>query len=269
MKGRNVAVLVWALVLVVLAVAPVLAQERVDVVYLKNGSIVRGTIIEQIPNESIKIETSDGSIFVFKMSDVAKIAKETPPAQKQAATPAKAANVAASEPMAASYLIFNPLGFLQFGPMVDLEFKLSPKLYGLAHVRLQGLGLLAHILAYDEMAYWSTAVGGGVRYFFTSPSGPNAPYVGGAVEVGYNPYYGDLAYPSSAYHGSSVYVTVAANAGYRWRFGDFIVNVGGFLGVAPTVYSKWSYDIAPSVMYDGFLDTTFVAMVELSIGWGL
>ena len=47
-----------------------------DVVYLKNGSIIRGTIIEQVPNESIKIETSDKSVFVYEMKDIEKIAKE-------------------------------------------------------------------------------------------------------------------------------------------------------------------------------------------------
>ena len=38
-----------------------------DVVYLKDGSIIRGMIIEQIPNKSIKIETADKSVFVYQM----------------------------------------------------------------------------------------------------------------------------------------------------------------------------------------------------------
>ncbi|WP_052592668.1 hypothetical protein [Aureispira sp. CCB-QB1] len=46
-----------------------------DVVYLKNGSIIKCTIIEQIIGETIKIETSDGSIFVYKMEEVSKITK--------------------------------------------------------------------------------------------------------------------------------------------------------------------------------------------------
>ena len=49
-----------------------------DVVYLKDGSIIRGTIIEQTPGESLKIETADGSIFVYQMSEVERIAKEEP-----------------------------------------------------------------------------------------------------------------------------------------------------------------------------------------------
>ena len=48
-----------------------------DVVYLKNGSIIRGIIVEQVPNESIKVETRDGNIFVYKMDEIQKIAKET------------------------------------------------------------------------------------------------------------------------------------------------------------------------------------------------
>lgn len=266
MKGRILIMLFGVLVVWVLIATPAFAQERIDVIYLKNGSVVRGTIIEQIPNESIKIETSDGSVFVFKMSDVEKITKEQTSAQP---SPKPSKQAGPAEPLASSYLLLNPLGFLQFGPMVDLEFRVTPQLYGMAHLRLQGLGLLAHLISYDQMAYWSTAVGGGVRYFFTSGATPNAPYVGGALEVGYNPYYGDLSYPLDAYHGQSVYLTIAANGGYRWRFDKFVMNVGGYVGVAPTVYSQWSYDIAPSVMYNGNLDATFFAMVELSLGWSL
>jgi hypothetical protein len=47
-----------------------------DVVYLKNGSIIRGMIIEQVPNESIKIQTKDRNVFVFKMDEVLKLTKE-------------------------------------------------------------------------------------------------------------------------------------------------------------------------------------------------
>lgn len=50
--------------------------EYQDVVYLKNGSVIRGLIIEQIPNQSLKIQTKDGSVFFYKMDDVEKITKE-------------------------------------------------------------------------------------------------------------------------------------------------------------------------------------------------
>ncbi|MBK9628897.1 MAG: hypothetical protein IPO56_14710 [Flavobacteriales bacterium] len=47
-----------------------------DVVYLKNGSVIRGMIVEQVPNVSMKIMTADGSIFVYEMEQVSKITKE-------------------------------------------------------------------------------------------------------------------------------------------------------------------------------------------------
>jgi hypothetical protein len=51
-----------------------------DVVYLKNGSIIRGIIIEQVPNQSIKIQTKDRNVFVFKYDEIEKITKENLPA---------------------------------------------------------------------------------------------------------------------------------------------------------------------------------------------
>ena len=49
--------------------------DTVDVVYLKNGSIIRGMVVETIPNETVKIRTSDGSIFVYSLDEVEKITK--------------------------------------------------------------------------------------------------------------------------------------------------------------------------------------------------
>ena len=53
----------------------VAAQNYTEVVYLKNGSIIKGVIIEQVPNVSLKIKTGDGSLIICQMSDVTKITK--------------------------------------------------------------------------------------------------------------------------------------------------------------------------------------------------
>lgn len=50
-----------------------------DVVYLKDGSVIRGVIIEQVPNESLKIETRDGNVFVYRMDEITKMTKEQAP----------------------------------------------------------------------------------------------------------------------------------------------------------------------------------------------
>ena len=56
---------------------PAFAQDGViDVVYLKNGSVIRGTIINVELNKTVSIRTKDESIFVFEMSEVDRIVKE-------------------------------------------------------------------------------------------------------------------------------------------------------------------------------------------------
>ena len=66
-----------ACVVAFLANTQVLAQELEDVVYLKNGGIVRGTIFEQLPDKSLKIARFDGKVFSYKMNEIDKISKET------------------------------------------------------------------------------------------------------------------------------------------------------------------------------------------------
>ena len=56
--------------------SPLFAQKIEDVIYLKNGEIVRGTIVEQNPGESLKIQTADGSVFVYTIYEIAEIGRE-------------------------------------------------------------------------------------------------------------------------------------------------------------------------------------------------
>ena len=58
------------------ALASAQQQSMQDVVYLKNGSIIKGLVLEQVPDKSIKIQTRDGSILVYDMKEVEKIKKE-------------------------------------------------------------------------------------------------------------------------------------------------------------------------------------------------
>ena len=73
------------IIFIMLAVFTIIAtaQETEDVVYLKNGSVVRGTITELTPNTNLKIRTRDGSLFVFEMDEVERVAKEPRRVQKR------------------------------------------------------------------------------------------------------------------------------------------------------------------------------------------
>ena len=47
-----------------------------DIVHLKDGSKIRGWIVEQIPGDHIKIELLGGSILVYQQDEIEKITKE-------------------------------------------------------------------------------------------------------------------------------------------------------------------------------------------------
>jgi len=52
------------------------SQKNQDVIYLKNGTILKGLITEQVPNEQLKIKTIEGIFYTCKTSDIEKITKE-------------------------------------------------------------------------------------------------------------------------------------------------------------------------------------------------
>jgi hypothetical protein len=47
-----------------------------DVVYLKNGTVLKGKVLEFTPSGTIKVEIMGGSVFVYPADEVEKIAKE-------------------------------------------------------------------------------------------------------------------------------------------------------------------------------------------------
>lgn len=70
------------LLFIILLVAPglagfsaAMAQRTQDVVYLRNESIIRGTVLER-DSLTIKIETCCGSVFIFPSSEVLRVEKE-------------------------------------------------------------------------------------------------------------------------------------------------------------------------------------------------
>lgn len=64
-----------------------IGQSYEDVVYLKNGGIMRGQIIEQVPNKSLKIETVGRNVFVYSFDEIERIVKEEVGAKKKEAAP--------------------------------------------------------------------------------------------------------------------------------------------------------------------------------------
>ncbi len=57
----------------------IVPQALPDTVYLKDGSIIHGRVIEEVPGESLKIRTRVGNVFTYQMTDVAKISHHHAP----------------------------------------------------------------------------------------------------------------------------------------------------------------------------------------------
>ncbi|MDZ7822381.1 MAG: hypothetical protein U5N26_11600 [Candidatus Marinimicrobia bacterium] len=67
------------LLVLALGVSVIYAKNELqDVVYLKNGSIIRGDIIERAINDYVKIQRANGIVSTLKMEKITKITKEYP-----------------------------------------------------------------------------------------------------------------------------------------------------------------------------------------------
>lgn len=53
------------------------AQDFPEIVYLKNGNLIRGEIIQIIPDKSLEIRSKDGKVYVYDMDEVLSIEKNT------------------------------------------------------------------------------------------------------------------------------------------------------------------------------------------------
>jgi len=156
-----------------------------------------------------------------------------------------------------SNLQINPLGFFQFGPMVQIELKVAPNVVVYPHIRFSGLGLLYHLIVeYDEVDLSSMAMGGGFR---VSPgSSRHRFYFGGLGEYGW----GSGRYDWSSGEYEHAYISILGNAGYRWRFNKIFIQTGGYVGLAVEIK-----DERTDVDVEFSKEIFFLGMLEFAIGF--
>ena len=192
--------------------APVFAQQTEDVVYLKNGDIVWGTIVEQIPGESLKIQTADGSVFVYAINEISKIVKEPAMGTEEAA-----AGIEIGTLFGLSHLSSNGDGITIIGvPSAPLAFFGNPSLYvswfpneqlaigpefSLGHFSSDGDGITSLYL-------------GGRSAFFLQSNAMSSSYIMG---------HGALLVISASDAESETDFSVGAGLGYQWRLGSALV----------------------------------------------
>lgn len=123
----------------------------------------------------------------------------------------------------------NPLGFLQFGPNLEVEFPVSPMLSIAPGFRIATLGLIPHLIAAadDESLglSWTASL---AAHLYPDGQGLQGFYVGPRFEAGRGSSSDDFAD-----YDSTILVGVA-DFGYRWVYDSgfhltFGAQTGGFL----------------------------------------
>jgi hypothetical protein len=168
-------------------------------------------------------------------------------------------------------LFFNPLGFIQFGPILGAEILCTKNFTIEGHVRLSSLGLLMYAISHNDngdapYSISGTGIGGGCEYFLPGRSG--GLYIGLLMELGSQTslYYQDSQWDN--YQDDSNYFVFLFNVGYKFTFqSGFYIKTGGFLGFADIYKGKW-YNIGTNtdksihtdnskIIPDGFAELTF------------
>lgn len=151
-----------------------------DVVYLKNGSIIRGVIIEQIPNTSIKVETTDKSVFVYQMDEIEKLTKE-PYVRKTSFKP-------------------NGIGLKKgYKGITELGFEIGAGVFGLDRLKVSVIN------GYQVNPFFSLGLGTGLRYYFDAK----------AVLI---PFFGDFR-ANFLNHKVSPYISLGAGYSFEATYG--------------------------------------------------
>ncbi|MBD3322239.1 MAG: hypothetical protein GF350_14160 [Chitinivibrionales bacterium] len=173
----------------------------------------------------------------------------------------------------------NPLGVLQFGPLLGFEIGTGGNAFIDLHWRYSAIGLVyAAVLTEgfnDYMSMGSMAFGGGFRYFFSS-SRPHRAYIGALAEYGWGRTWGEDEYDQDVYResapdawqGEEAQIVFIGNGGYRWRFGPaFFFNAGGLAGVAIDVKDEIVYKNKTPRETKDYAGATPFGMLEFAVGW--
>ena len=64
------------IILLLSTASAILHSQELDHIYLKSGSVIRGQILELVPDDHVKVQDMCGNIWYYKMIEVAKITSE-------------------------------------------------------------------------------------------------------------------------------------------------------------------------------------------------
>jgi hypothetical protein len=193
-------------------------QDKIDVVYLKNGDIRKGKIIENVPNDYLRIQIFDGSVFTLQYSDIQKMSKEEKTSEiTQSPSPNQ------EHPqglMARTYDLGVSVG-LSFGGEINLVY------IGTIHPK-KDAGLIVRVF-YDEYLIENIAVGVYINFSPVSFKG----------QISAPDYQYSSSYFSESANTSLTMFEIGGSLKARFPFaeGGAVLKIGGNVG-----YRKYSAD---------------------------
>lgn len=161
----------------------------------------------------------------------------------------------------------NALGLLQFGLIPRVELGESTTFLLGAH--FFNTGALSYVVIVDDETL-EFSVGGnlGVRHYIHPKGGQQGFYLGGFVEYAYLSMVDD--YDDLARYVRHL-VIPAADIGYRWVWGKFLLDLGGMAGVAiPVAAEDTPVGFGGCRYFNSCLeesDTTFFGMATVDVGF--
>jgi len=231
-----------------------------DIIVLKNGDEISAKVLEITPTtiEYKKVDDPYGPTVSIQKTEVRMVKYENGTKDllegKSSSSKKKRRSVehsvehtgehsVDSKPNRIGFYV-DPLGFLEFGPMIGAEFTLKSRFLIDASLRFFPLGVLSYVTeatgddgSPNRIA--GLGISGAFKYFVPKRSGGF--YIGGALEYSFWTSYFAQGKPSE-WQRDRVALMPLATAGYKFRFrSGFFITTGGVLGIQIPLVDQWHY----------------------------
>jgi hypothetical protein len=259
-----------------------------DLIILKNGEEIKAKVLEITPTtiEYKKFDDLDGPTVSVPKTEVSMVKyqdgtkdilrdKDSPPKMRRRAVERaehaeRFERAADSKPNRVGFYV-NPLGFLEFGPMVGAEFTIKSRFLIDATLRFFPLGALSYVTEAtgdDGSPYRIAGLGIGGAFKYLVPSRMGGFFVGGVLEYSWWTSYFAQNTPTEWQRDKEVIMPLAT-AGYKFRFrSGFFITAGGFLGIQIPILDQWYYtNNGDNTIYLNDKNIEPAGMFELSFGY--
>jgi hypothetical protein len=252
-----------------------------DMIVLKNGDEIKAKVLEITPTtiEYKKFDDPNGPTISIPKTEVRMVkyengtkdlleGKSSSSKRKRRSGEHSGERSADSKPNRVGFYV-DPLGFLEFGPMVGAEITIRSRFLIDASLRFFPLGVLSYVTEAtgndgrpNRIA--GLGISGAFKYFVPSRAGGF--YVGGALEYSWwTSYFAQGT--ASEWQRDRVALMPLATVGYKFRFkSGFFITTGGFLGIQIPLVDQWHYSGGNTIFQN---DKTVepAGMLEASFGY--